>query len=386
MMHKKLVWNRLIAQSQIKEVLSQAFNGNTLGHAYLFCGKTGTGTFQAALELGMAMLCVAGGEAPCYSCESCQKVLRHAHADFHVIVPVSLDKEHRGADGKLNADGWNLLAETALSRIGDPYVQAKYSSAPSIPVEWVKEVNHAILRGPVSGAHTVAIIDCVDIMNKESANAMLKTLEEPPAGTLIILVTSRPQTLLPTIASRCQTARLGWLPPEQIRHALDVRLGDAVSETIRLEAVKYCDGSLGRAIELCEKPSGTLTEEALRLLQECSAGDWLPLAVHVDEMVRQADYEHNERLLLHLIHLIRTHFLQKITPSGTYFDMMGAAGGTTGVQRPISATLVSTPDIAARFVAACQDALSGIRVHGNASIVLVTFIISLMEIVHEQKQ
>ena len=88
---KTLKWTNLLGQERVKEMLSSAVANGTLGHAYLLCGDIGTGTFQAALELSMALLCSSDREVPCYTCEACKKVLRNAHPDFHVIMPVSLE-------------------------------------------------------------------------------------------------------------------------------------------------------------------------------------------------------------------------------------------------------------------------------------------------------
>ena len=110
-MTKTLLWKNLVGQDRVKEVLANAFTHEMLGHAYLFCGDEGTGKFAAALELSMALLCSDPGKAPCYACDSCTKVLRYAHPDFHVIMPVSLEKEHK-KDGKLSAEGWNFLASS----------------------------------------------------------------------------------------------------------------------------------------------------------------------------------------------------------------------------------------------------------------------------------
>ena len=382
-MKKKLTWKRLVGQRHAKEMLAAALSGDALGHAYLFCGDPGTGAFQAALELSMALLCSNDGEAPCYECEACQKALRNAHPDFHVILPVCLEKEHKGADGKLSRDGWNFLSESALKKIADPYGPFKHPGIPSIPVEWVKEVNHAVARGPVSAATAIVLIDGVDIMNKESANAMLKTLEEPPPGTLIICITARPHAVLSTIVSRCQTVRFGWAPPDLIREAVGRRYGASVTENIQADALRYCGGSLGRAFDLCENPPAQVTDEAKGLLEKCANGDWLAIAARVDALAR-GDYESCEQLFLHLIYRIRSEFLQKIVPSTTYFDDGGVQSG--GGENRASSLCIAHPETASRCMAICQEALAGVRAYGNVSIILVNCLFSFMEIMHEQKQ
>ena len=382
---KTMVWKNLVGQERIKQLLASAVSGETLGHAYLLCGDVGTGTFQAALELSMALLCADDKAVPCYQCENCRKVLRSAHPDFHVIMPVTLEREHKDSDGKLNQEGWEFLSSLVKSRIEQPYRVPSQAGIPSIPVEWVKEVNHAITRGSVANGKNIAIIDGIDVMNKESANAMLTTLEEPPNDTLMLLMTHRPQAVLPTIASRCQMLRFGLLPAADIRHALVSKCAGAADSLIS-EAVDYSLGSLGRAIDLCENPIGELAGQSRSLFEECRAEDWLAIASHVDELSRQGSEDRHEKLLMHLVYLFRREMLRGVLPDGSHdADSLPASGNSpeAGGREAIS---VDRPEYVSRLFKACQHAIDGIRAHGNISIVLVNFVTTCMEIIREQKQ
>jgi hypothetical protein len=283
-------------------------------------------------------------------------------------MPVILEKEHKDSDGKLNAQGWELLSSLILKRIAEPYRLPRQGGIPAIPVEWVKEVNHAIMRGAVEKGKNIVIIDGIDSMNKESANAMLATLEEPPDDTLMILMTHRPQAVLPTIVSRCQMVRFGLLPAADIEKKLRARYGAKVTQTTIDEAAVYCIGSLGRAIDLCENPIGELAEESRSLFAECLAGDWLRLSSRVDELARQGNDERFERLLMHLVYLFRSDMLGDVSSIGP---------GAPSIDRP---------DYAAGLFKACQHAIDGVRAHGNLSIVIVNFITTCMEIIREQQQ
>jgi len=231
-------------------------------------------------------------------------------------MPVVLEREHKDSDGKLNAEGWEFLSSLILNRIAEPYRLPRQGASPAIPVEWVKEVNHAIGRGAVEKGKNIAIIDGIDSMNKESANAMLATLEEPPDDTLMLLMTHRPQAVLPTIASRCQMLRFGLLPSADIEKGLRARYGAAAAQSTIDEAAAYSLGSLGRAIDLCENPIGELAEESRSLFEECLAGGWLRLASRVDELARQGNDERIERLLMHLVYLFRSDMLRSVSSIG----------------------------------------------------------------------
>jgi DNA polymerase III subunit delta' len=383
---KTLVWKKLIAQEKIKVMLSNAFANGTIGHAYLFCGEVGTGTFQAAFELSMALLCGSDGEVPCGKCESCEKMLHGAYPDFHVIVPVYLEKEHKGSDGKLNQEGWAFLSSVTQKRIAEPYRAPHHTGIPLIPVEWIKEVNHAIMRGAILKGKNIALIDGVDIMNKESANAMLATLEEPPPDTVLLLATERPQAVLPTIASRCQLLRFGCLPADQMKNALASRFGASISPKSIDEAVDYSSGSLDRAIDFCENSDGVFLEESRALLKECFCGDWEKIAAHVDRLAKDGDREHHEKLLMHLVYLFRNKFLEKIRNAKASTALRTFSQPDTESDFWPESVSSIHPERAALFYKACQTAINGVRAYGNSSIVFVNFIITIMEIFREQKQ
>jgi len=94
----------------------------------------------------------------------------------------------------------------------------------------------------------------------------------------MLLMTHRPQAVLPTIASRCQMLRFGSLPSADIEKSLRARYGAAITQSTIDEAAVYSLGSLGRAIDLCENPIGALAEESRSLFCGVPGGDWLRLA------------------------------------------------------------------------------------------------------------
>jgi DNA polymerase III delta' subunit len=249
-----LQWNKLIGQERVKNVVGHAFENGTLGHAYLFSGERGTGKFAAAVDLAMALLCQHKETRPCGECLSCRKVGSYSHPDFHVIMPLALQSEHKKDGGVLTDEGWAFAAAATKRRINDPYRLPQYGSAPNIPVDWIREANDAVMRGGTEGPANAVIIDGVDTMSHQSANAMLKTLEEPPAGTVMILLTDKQHAVLPTIVSRCQMMRFALLPPDVIRAELYKRsragtIGvpvNAVETEDDVETIIYIEKGKGR--------------------------------------------------------------------------------------------------------------------------------------------
>jgi DNA polymerase III delta prime subunit len=392
---KTIVWKNLIAQERVKEMLGSAFLSGNLGHAYLFCGDEGVGKFAAALELSLALLCAAGEGVPCYTCAPCRKALSNNHPDLHVIFPVLLDESHKSGND-LNQKGWEFIASLVPKKIKASYAPLSYEDedidksalhkVPSIPVEWIKEVNEGILRGAVEGERSVTIFCDVDTMNAFSANAMLKTLEEPPANTYLFLTTSKPEAVLPTIASRCQIVRFGHVPAAQIQHELIAALGPAADETKITDAVYYSMGSLGRALALIKteeqgKGLKTLQETALEVKEFwglCSTGDWLAVAPALDALAREKNFAVHEQFFTYLLYLMRNTFLQKTSRSENYIDGSNILADPNGI--------FDDPAATDRLTRACNEALSRVRKYGHIGIILVNFVTTLMEILHVEKQ
>jgi len=400
-------WNNLIAQDRVKELLGHAFESGTLGHAYLFCGERGVGKFAAAVDLAMAVLCQCrdiNRARPCGECPSCRKVLSYSHPDLHVIMPLCLGAEHKGGEGgALSEEGWALASASVRERIGDPYRIPQYDGIPHIPVEWVREADHAVMRGAVEGTSGVAIIDGVETMKKESANAMLKTLEEPPPGTLLILLADRAHGVLPTILSRCQTVRFPLLPPEVVGAELCRRFdiggadksdsgslfGESAGETLssggglpESVAAAASAGSLGLAISEYENPLREYYGYAASLWEGCLRGDWGAAAAEADGLSASKDsYNVCRNTLSCLIRLLREAFLKKFGRGGASMNYInhGSPGG-------LDISAAGGPDELSAVVRLAQGAVSGLDARGNATLVMAGLVCSLTEALNVEKQ
>lgn len=363
-------WKKLIAQDRIRTVFDSAFENGTLGHAYLLCGDAGSGKFAAAFDLAQALLCTSETGKPCGECVSCKKMSRYSHSDFHVIMPVCLEKEHKSSDGKLSEAGWQLLSETVIKRIEDPYALRTFSAIPSMPVEWVKEVTHAINRGPLEGTRNVVIMDGVDLMSTEAANAMLKTLEEPPAGTVMILCTTRIHAVLPTIISRCQILRFGWLTPQTIRVSLAQRFNVAEQDPKITTCTGF--GSLGEAVAQFQNPASELLDDVLKFWKSCIDQDWPSLTSIIDTFSMLDDYGSYEKIFLLIMQGIRSSFFRTLDGAENYIMSDGSP------EFPVQG--IRTPEKAGELIDLCERSIGFLRSRANITLVLAEFAISVMEI------
>lgn len=230
---------QLDTQPRVRDFLSHAVTTGRVSHAYLFVGAPGSGKLDAAWALAQALLCENDG---CGACDSCVRVARHTHPDVHVYEPES-------ATGYLIAQVRDLLEDVALS--------------------------------PIRARRKVYIIDRAEQLRANTANALLKTLEEPPAHTVFILLGTSTDVMLPTIVSRCQCVPFRMLSTEESTTAVAHATGLAPARCRMAVAVA---GSPSRAIEFLKSAE---RQEARR--QMLRAVDALPRADEADILLAAKD-------------------------------------------------------------------------------------------------
>jgi DNA polymerase-3 subunit delta' len=199
--HRRLV--ALIARSVGRQLLPPSL---------IFSGPAGVGKRLTAIATAQLLNCTRRvGEAPaidaCGVCAVCTRIARGVHSDVIVVEP--------GDSG-------------------------------SIKIEQIRDIVDRAAYRPFEGRCRVVVVDAADALVHAAQNALLKTLEEPPASSLFILVTAQPDMLLPTVRSRCPNLRFGPLPAEDLVAAL-VRRGRTETEARAVAAT--ADGSLRRALE-----------------------------------------------------------------------------------------------------------------------------------------
>ena len=202
----------LVGQGSVIEALRRALNDNRLPHALLFHGPVGVGKATCAGILAQALNCSAGGfKDACGTCVSCRKVSRGLHPDLIWMTP-------EGKGGQIKVE---RIRREIIDKVG---------------------------FRPYEGRRRVVIIDDAHRLNASSQNSLLKTLEEPPPSSLIVLVTPAPESLLPTVRSRCQPLQFRSLAPEVLQRHLE-EVHHIPGDEARLRAV-LVSGSVGRALDL----------------------------------------------------------------------------------------------------------------------------------------
>lgn len=231
----------LVGQQAAVGILRAALREERVSHAYLFAGPAGVGKLTAALLFAKALNCenrTAAGEA-CNVCKSCVRFEHGNHPQIWRIAPMY--RRQPITDPRLlelvEDQAWITIAQTR----GDDRERL-----PHPPV--LREA----MRKPIFSPYKVFIFEPADRMTEEAADSLLYTLEEPPAGTVFILVTSRPAALRETVVSRCEQVRFRTVAPKEIEELLLARGVDA--NTARL-ITRLSDGRPGRAVTMAERPS-----------------------------------------------------------------------------------------------------------------------------------
>ena len=223
----------VVGQESAVRSLRCAVASGRLPHALIFSGPEGVGKATCAAILAAALNCRASPREACGVCRSCHKIARGLHPDVLTVVP----------DGR------------------------------HIRMSQVLEICKQVAYRPYEGSCRVVVVDRAHAMNPSAQNAILKTLEEPPPSSMLILVTSAPGGLLPTVHSRCQELRFGPLPLPDVQRTLRDVCGMSADEA-RLRS-RLEPGSLGRAIALDLDAHARALEivvDAIRLASRGGAG------------------------------------------------------------------------------------------------------------------
>jgi len=274
-----LPFAEVLGHERIKQILAAALSGGRLPPSILLAGPEGIGKRSLALALGRALLCSSGGEDACGACSACHRIDRALAA-----LP---EWRERAAARPDEAAALNFRLHPDLV-LAEPWKLTKEGVArakPEIKIAQVRDLVEGIQARPFEARARLFVIDDAHQMNEEAGNALLKSLEEPPASSHVVLVSSAPQNLLPTIRSRCQVLRMAPLPAGVLEgHLRDTR-GLSPDEA-RLR-VAMAGGSLGAALAFESDSYRQVRARALGLL--AAPGDGLAALEAGEELAELED-------------------------------------------------------------------------------------------------
>lgn len=263
----------LIGHLAVRHRLSRAVEKGKLPQVLVLAGESGVGKQRLALWLAQLVLCERPGPEPCGSCRTCKLVGALSHPDLHWFVPIARPKASDPAKQVEEAD--ESLAQVMEERRNQPLYQVADGMA-SHGMATVRLLQRRAALTPVEGGRRVFILGEADRLvpqesSPDAANALLKLLEEPPAGSLFILTTVDASRLLPTVRSRAVLVRLGRLTDGEVRGFLETHLRPAPRPDDLDRRVTAAQGSIGRALASGEE-AGKARQAAHQLLEAVVAG------------------------------------------------------------------------------------------------------------------
>ena len=224
-----LIFKDILVHEQIKEHFQNAAAIGKVSHAYILSGEAGMGKKTLANAFAMTLLCEEEGKEPCMHCHACKQVLSGNHPDLIYVT---------------------------------------HEKPVSMGVDDIREqINDTIMVRPYSSQYKIYIVDEAQKMTVQAQNALLKTIEEPPAYAVIMLLTTNPDAFLQTILSRCVQLKLKPLKDSVVKGYLEDKL--QVKDVQAEIYSAFARGNLGKAIHLAQSEDFKMMyEEILRLLKE----------------------------------------------------------------------------------------------------------------------
>jgi len=290
------MFSKLIGNDEVKESLRRLLSGGRVPGSMLFTGDEGIGKKLFALELAKAMNCRQRiGVEACDECSSCKRISRST------FPPFTSDDDNK------ERMIWSEHADVAMVR---PHKQI-------IRVKPMRELEREANFRPFEGAARVFIVEDADRMNDQAANALLKTLEEPPPASHLILTTANPTALLATIRSRCQMIRFAPIDVAAVEQFLIEQR--SVSEDDARLLARTAQGSIGRALAGDIETYRDRRETMLEVLRALTlANDRVELLHSAESLAAAKDRQEFEQRLDALEILIRDAWALGLgRPSGT---------------------------------------------------------------------
>lgn len=242
-----MIYDNLILNNKIWEMLSNSFENNKVPNAFIFSGDIGVGKEAHAIEFSALLNCKrVNKNSPCGDCRSCIKIKSFKHEELHLIHPTPPPKST--SSSTLDQKVIDELNKSYKEKSSNPYHQINIGRSKTIPISSIRNLKKKLYYSKSDENWSVVIIFNAEKLctNKaESANSLLKILEEPPERTLFILVTSSINSLIPTIQSRCQKVYFKNLSRDDLKEYSIEHLND----NLTLETIEMSLGSISKLIE-----------------------------------------------------------------------------------------------------------------------------------------
>jgi len=355
----------LVGQDDLWHGLREAVATGALPQLSLLAGLPGNVQLPMAIALAQALLC-SGGNKPCGTCSHCRQVQRLVHPDLHFSFPLAKNKELSVSH---YAKWRTALHKTPFMDLTDWFASlGEEGTQANIAVAEVQSILERLVLRPFSAACKVMLIWLPEYLGRES-NRLLKIFEEAPQHTFILLVTSNPDALLPTVRSRAQLFRVKAVPPQTIAAFLQEH-ADAEPDAA-WQAALLADGKLQNALHLL----GTRSTDMMDHLSDLFKAAYQYKPKEISEWVEWFAKQHREdqkQFLQWMQGLLSFVLRRKYAP-----ELAGEAGDNA-LHQYIGRLAVSLDaGQAERISDAANDCLAGIQQNANVRLLMTDFSIAL---------
>jgi len=291
-------WSSIVGQERVKALLSRTLQSGQIAHAYLFYGPEGIGKDALAIEFAKTLICTqAHGEA-CGVCLNCQRMDSLQHPNIKLVFALPVGKNETTGDDPINVLTEAQVAEVReqiQTKAKDRYKRIEIAKANFIKINSVRDIKREAALSRIEDGKKIIIIFNVDMMNNEASNSLLKTLEEPLPGTILLLTTSAKDQLLPTIVSRCQLIKCDILSDAEIEAALVAR--DSINESNARLIAQIANGSYSNARRLSLQNMAEERKDVVEFMRLVLGKRKTALIDAIDELASSTDRPGIERWL-----------------------------------------------------------------------------------------
>jgi DNA polymerase-3 subunit delta' len=302
-------WDSVIGQDRVKSLLQRILESKQIAHAYLFYGPEGVGKDALAIEFAKALNCSSGSTEACGTCPSCQKGATLRHPNLRLIFPLPTGKNEKTGDHPLEVLTESQVAEVREQiglKAADPYYHIEIPKANTIKINSIRDIKRESSMSRIQAGWKIFLLLDAEAMNPEAGNSLLKILEEPLPGTMLLLTSSAKDRLLPTILSRCQLIKCDALSENEIEAVLRTR--DGADPSLARLAAQLAGGSYGEARLLLGQDIREERAEVVKFMRLLLGGQKAPLLDFLEGLL-SSDRAAVERWLKLLGTWIRDAFL-----------------------------------------------------------------------------
>ena len=371
-----MAFDKLVGHLEQRQRLMAALEEDRLAHGYLFCGPQGVGAEAMAIELACGLNCEHGPGEPCGTCRHCLRIGNLQHPDVFLVIPSSssappVKVPKTDSSSSVNKNIRERRKEGLMYLLAeDPYAAPLYNKNDLISVDDIRALRRTALSKPHEARKKIAIIVDADRMNTPAANALLKTLEEPPGNLMLILTTIRWSGLPATVISRCQTIHFSRLSYIELNTILMDRYD--VNAANASELSKMSEGQVSEALTNMSETGVQLQEDALALLKTIHQASPFELFEKVESLtVKHREEPVLDKIFDHLLRLYREMFIHSAMDSspsnlfGDRFELIKKLASTTAMEE------------IEKGIKHSEEAKQSIVMNANAQLTLLVLVLRL---------